>query len=38
MSGTNRLLNNENAKSDGSAEELASKLENANECAEEISN
>lgn len=35
MSGQNRLINSENTKSGGSYDELASKLNNANENVEE---
>lgn len=36
MSGQNRLINSENTKKGGSYDELASKLKNANENAEEL--
>lgn len=35
MSGTNRLINNENAEEGGSEEQLTKDLENANEVAAE---
>lgn len=35
MSGQNRLINSENTKKGGSYDELASKLNNANEIAED---